>query len=204
MSSKDQSMTLLTRRHFIATGIAAALPLRAFAHTEQSAEDWVMPEEFLPRPVRFQDPQVPGTIIVDPDYFALYLAVTERKGTQYSVGIARGNLYESGWFTVGAKKEWPSWTPTDDMIERDPDHYAKYADGMPGGADNPLGARALYLFDETGQDTFLRIHGTPEPWTIGSAVSNGCVRLANAHISELYDQVMLGAPVMLLPKVESA
>ncbi|RYG98884.1 MAG: L,D-transpeptidase [Alphaproteobacteria bacterium] len=196
-------MTHLNRRHLIATGLAAALPLRAFASTE-SAEEWIMPEEFLPRPVRFQEAQMPGTIIVDPDYFALYLAVTEDEGIQYSVGVARGGLYEDGIFTVGAKKEWPSWTPTKEMIDRDPDHYGKYADGMPGGPDNPLGARALYLFDDAGADTFLRIHGTPEPWTIGSAVSNGCVRLANAHIAELYDQVELGAPVLLLPKVESA
>lgn len=194
----------LTRRSFIATGLAASLTGRALAHTEQSAEDWVMPEAFLPRPVRFQDPQEPGTIIVDPDYFALYLVRTPDEGIQYSVGVGRGNLYESGWFTVGAKKEWPSWTPTKAMIARDPDHYAKYADGMPGGPDNPLGARALYLYDESGNDTFLRIHGTPEPWTIGTAVSNGCVRLANEHIIELYDQVDLGAPVLLLPKVEGA
>jgi lipoprotein-anchoring transpeptidase ErfK/SrfK len=198
----------LTRRTFVASGIAtglgASLSGRAFAQTEQPAEDWVMPDEFLPRRVRFQDPQEPGTIIVDPDFFALYLALTERRGMQYTVGVGRGNLYESGWFTVGAKKEWPSWTPTKAMIERDPDHYAKYADGMPGGPENPLGARALYLFDEAGNDTFLRIHGTPEPWTIGSAVSNGCVRLANEHVVELYDQVEIGAPVLLLPKLESA
>lgn len=197
-----------TRRTFVATGLASglatALPLRAFAHTEQSAEDWVVPEEFLPRPVRFSEPQAPGALIVDPDYFALYHVLTERRGMQYSVGVGRGNLYESGAFTVGAKKEWPSWTPTDDMIARDPDHYAKWADGMPGGPKNPLGARALYLFDDAGGDTFLRIHGTPEPWTIGSAVSNGCVRLANQDIAELYDLVEVGAPVLLLPKVQSA
>ncbi len=158
-------MTRLSRRTLVATGLAATLPGRALAQTE---DDWVMPEDFLPRPVRFQDPQEPGTIIVDPDYFALYLALTPRRGMQYSVGVGRGDLYESGWFSVGAMKEWPSWTPTDEMIERDPDHYAQYADGMPGGPKNPLGARALYLFNETGADTFLRIHGTPEPWTIGS------------------------------------
>jgi lipoprotein-anchoring transpeptidase ErfK/SrfK len=194
----------ISRRGFIATSLATAAPLRAFGHTELSAEDWVMPEEFLPRPVRFQDPQEPGSLIVDPDYFALYHVLTPRKGMQYSVGVGRGNLYESGWFTVGAKKEWPNWTPTDEMIARDPDHYGQYADGMPGGPENPLGARALYLFDDTGQDTFLRIHGTPEPWTIGSAVSNGCVRLANQDIAALYDLVELDAPVLLLPKVESA
>lgn len=193
-----------TRRTFIATGLAASLTGRGFAHAEQSAEDWVMPEDFLPRPVRFRDPQEPGTIIVDPDYFALYHVLTERRGMQYSVGVGRGTLYESGRFTLGAKKEWPSWRPTDDMIARDPDQYAKWADGMPGGEGNPLGARALYLFDDLGNDTFLRIHGTPEPWTIGTAVSNGCVRLANDDIVALYDAVELGAPVVLLPKLEGA
>jgi lipoprotein-anchoring transpeptidase ErfK/SrfK len=105
---------------------------------------------------------------------------------------------------LGAKKEWPSWTPTKDMIARDPDQYAQYAGGMPGGPNNPLGARALYLFDDVGNDTFLRIHGTPEPWTIGSAVSNGCVRLANEDIVALYEAVEIGVPVLLLPKLQSA
>lgn len=195
-------MPRLTRRTFIATGIATAFPLRAAAR--QTAQDWVTPEEFLPRPVRFQDPQEPGSIIVDPDYFALYLALTPSRGMQYSVGIGRGDLYQSGWFTLGAKREWPSWTPTRAMIARDPERYAKYADGMPGGPKNPLGARALYLFDETGADTYLRIHGTPEPWTIGQAVTNGCVRLTNEDIVALYDQVEIGAQVQLLPKLEGA
>ena len=194
----------LTRRTFVTTSFAASLTARAFAHAEQTADDWIIPEEFLPRPVRFADEESPGSMIVDPDYFALYFALTSRRGVQYSVGVGRDSLYESGAFTVGAKKEWPSWTPTSDMIARDPDHYAKWADGMPGGPDNPLGARALYLYDDAGNDTFLRIHGTPEPWTIGSAVSNGCVRMANEHIPLLYDEVELGAPVYLLPKLEKA
>ena len=190
-------MTHLTRRRLILTGLAAAVPWPGFAHAEQSAEDWVMPDEFLPRPVRVQDPQVPGTIIVDPDYFALYLALTEDRGTQYSVGIARGNLYESGWFTVGAKKEWPSWTPTKAMIARDPDHYAKYADGMPGGPKNPLGARAIYLYRD-GRDTLFRIHGTNEPWSIGNAASSGCIRMLNEHVLELFGTVRNGARVIVL------
>lgn len=194
----------LTRRSFVTTSLAAIVTGRSVAHAEQTAEDWIIPDEFLPRTVRFADEQTPGAIIVDPDYFALYLALTSRRGIQYSVGVGRDSLYESGMFTLGAKKEWPSWTPTDDMISRDPDHYAKWADGMPGGPDNPLGARALYLYDDAGNDTFLRIHGTPEPWTIGTAVSNGCVRLANQHIALLYDEVALGAPVYLLPKLEAA
>jgi lipoprotein-anchoring transpeptidase ErfK/SrfK len=86
------------------------------------------------------------------------------------------------------------------MIARNPGQYARYAGGMPGGPSNPLGARALYLFDAAGGDTFLRIHGTPEPWTINSAVSNGCVRLVNEHIAALYEEVQIGARVSLLPK----
>jgi lipoprotein-anchoring transpeptidase ErfK/SrfK len=192
---------LLNRRMMLGAALAAALPLRARA---RSAEDWVVPEEFLPRTVRFSEPQEVGAIIVDPDDFVLYLVRRPMRGIRYSVGIGRGNLYESGAFILGAKREWPSWTPTPAMIARDPDRYAKHANGMPGGPDNPLGARALYLFDEAGNDTFLRIHGTPEPWTIGSAVSNGCVRLVNTDIVALYDEVELGAPVYLLPKSGSA
>jgi lipoprotein-anchoring transpeptidase ErfK/SrfK len=86
------------------------------------------------------------------------------------------------------------------MIARNPGQYARYADGMPGGPSNPLGARAIYLFDEVRGDTFLRIHGTPDPWTIASAVSNGCVRLVNEHVAMLYDLVPLGARVVLYPK----
>jgi lipoprotein-anchoring transpeptidase ErfK/SrfK len=196
--------TLLTRRHVLAAPLAAALPRPAFAEAEETSETWVIPEKFMPRAVRFRDEQVAGSIIVDPNRFALYWVTAPKKGMRYTVGVGRGNLYESGSFTVGAKKEWPSWTPTKEMIARNPGQYGRYADGMPGGPTNPLGARALYLFDAAGADTFLRIHGTPEPWTINSAVSNGCVRLTNEHIVELYDEVTIGAPVLLLPKAEAA
>ena len=89
------------------------------------------------------------------------------------------------------------------MIARSPGHYAQFADGMPGGPNNPLGARALYLFDDVRGDTFLRIHGTPEPWTIGSVVSNGCVRLVNDHVT-LYDTVPIGTRVVLYSKKSAA
>jgi len=193
----------LTRRHVLATALAAAAPLRAAASTEAAAEGWTVPEDFLPRVVRFRDPLEVGMIIVDPNRFALYWVTAPKKGVVYTVGVGRGNLYESGSFTVGAKKEWPSWTPTKQMIARNPDQYARYAKGMPGGPKNPLGARALYLFDDLRGDTFLRIHGTPEPWTINSAVSNGCVRLVNEHIAALYEEVQIGAPVVLMPKASA-
>ena len=190
----------MNRRQIIASALVAALPGRALAETAATAETWTLPEEFLPQKVRFQDDQEVGAIIVDPNRFALYWVTEPRRGVRYTVGVGRGNLYESGSFTVGAKKEWPSWTPTKEMIARNPGQYSRYADGMPGGPSNPLGARALYLFDENGGDTFLRIHGTPEPWTINSAVSNGCVRLVNEHIAALYEEVAIGAKVYLLSK----
>ena len=90
------------------------------------------------------------------------------------------------------------------MIKREPEKYAQYAeDGIPGGPGNPLGARAIYLFQEGRGDTFLRIHGTDDPATIGRAVSNGCAGLTNDHIVDLYDRVQLDAPVFLYPKTRS-
>ncbi len=193
-------MSSLSRRQFLATGLAAGAAISAPAWASKMPEGWVMPEAFLPRIVKLGNDFAPGEIHVDPANFALYLTQEKGKAIRYAVGIAKGDLYIPGEFTIGAKKEWPSWTPTKEMIARSPDHYAQYADGMPGGPTNPLGARALYLFSPNIGDTFLRIHGTPEPWTVGSAVSNGCVRLANEHVMHLYEQVPVGARVVLYPK----
>jgi len=191
----------LSRRHLLtaalSAGALATLPRPVVA---QDAATYVVPPEHQPMTLNLMDAYPPGAILVDPDAFALYLMLDAQFAMRFTVGIAKGNLYEAGNFTLGAKKEWPSWTPTKDMIARDPEHYAQYADGMPGGPGNPLGARALYLFDEARGDTFLRIHGTPQPWTIGTAVSNGCVRLVNEHIELLYDRVQLGAPIVLYPR----
>lgn len=190
----------MKRRSLLMTGIAAAVfsPLRAEAHVNQPAYE--LPEEYMPREVRIRKEFLPYEIHVLPDEFALYWTLPEQKAMRYTVGIGRGNLYHDGEFYVGAKREWPSWTPTPEMIERDPDAYEKWADGMPGGINNPLGARALYLFDARGRDTYLRIHGTNDPRTIGRAVSNGCARLVNDQVIELYEQVPLKTRVVLYPK----
>ena len=189
----------LTRRLFLSSS-AAMLATPALTQTKRDLSTYVVPAKHEPAIVRLRDAFEPGTILVDPNTFSLYWLLEPRRALRFIVGVGRGDLYEPGRFTVGAKKEWPSWTPTKDMIARNPDAYAKYADGMPGGPGNPLGARALYLFDERRGDTFLRIHGTPDPWTIGSAVSNGCVRLVNAHVQQLYDLVPIGAKVVLYSK----
>ena len=193
----------LTRRLFLSSS-AALLASPAIAQAKKDLKTYVVPPEHEPVIVRLRDAFEPGSILVDPNTFSLYWLLEPRRALRFIVGVGRGDLYEPGRFTVGAKKEWPSWTPTKDMIARNPDAYAKYADGMPGGPGNPLGARALYLFDERRGDTFLRIHGTPDPWTVGSAVSNGCVRLVNAHIQQLYDLVPIGANVVLYSKRAAA
>ncbi|MEO1105033.1 MAG: L,D-transpeptidase, partial [Pseudomonadota bacterium] len=97
---------------------------------------------------------------------------------------------------VGRMAEWPTWTPPPEMVARDP-KAAKYAGGMPGGPDNPLGARALYLY-EGGRDTIYRIHGTTEPWSIGLNISSGCIRMNNEDVIDLYSRVKVGAKVIVL------
>ena len=190
----------MNRRDMFVSGLAALAlaPTVANAHGD-TVEPTILPPELMPRIVAIQ-PGIPaGEIHLDPSRFALYWTLADQTALRYSVGVGRPGLYEAGTFFVGAKKEWPSWTPTPEMIERDPDAYAQYEDGMPGGVDNPLGARALYLYTPERGDTYLRIHGTNAPRTIGTAVSNGCARLVNDQIIDLYDKVPTGTRVFLYP-----
>ncbi len=153
-------------------------------------------------PVLVQIPEGfrPGDLHVDPNIFRLFFILPDNQAIRYAVGVGRGNLYHAGVFRIGAKQEWPTWTPTPEMIARDPEHYEQYADGMEGGVDNPLGARALYLY-EGNRDSYLRIHGTNAPRTIGTAVSNGCARLTNEYITDLYPRVNLNATAYLYNKI---
>lgn len=183
---------MITRRHFLNTAAATA----GLAATSAGAQGYLIPESQLPRVVRIDRDYAVGEVHVEPSNFKLYWMIGAGLAMEYAVGIGRAGLYESGDFIIQVKKEWPSWTPTPDMIERNPAAYAQHADGMDGGINNPLGARALYLF-KGGRDTFLRIHGTNAPRTIGSAVSNGCVRLVNSHISDLYNRVPLRTRAVL-------
>ena len=180
-----------------ALGLGAAVGARPGAAQDGGAQ---LPPWFLPRRVEIDPSFAPGELHLFPDQFMLYW--TEAGGTaiRYGVGVGRAGLYEPGEFFVGAKKEWPAWTPTPDMIERQPELYKQWEDGMPGGPDNPLGARALYLFTPERGDTFLRIHGTNDPGTIGTAVSNGCARLVNDHVIDLYNRVPMDTRVVLYSK----
>lgn len=152
---------------------------------------------FLRREVAYRGREEPGTIVVDTDARYLYLVRENGRAIRYGIGVGKEGLAWSGRARVGRKAAWPRWTPTAAMIRRDPERNAPWAGGMPGGIENPLGARALYLYDG-GRDTMYRIHGTNEPWSIGQAVSSGCIRLFNHDVIDLYERVPVGAPAVVL------
>ncbi|MCX8996752.1 L,D-transpeptidase [Rhizobiaceae bacterium BDR2-2] len=138
-----------------------------------------------------------GTIVVDTPSRRLYYVLGDGRALRYGVGVGRQGLALQGNAYVGRKAEWPSWTPTANMIRRDPARNLKYAGGMPGGPNNPLGARAIYLY-RNGNDTMFRIHGTNQPWSIGQAMSSGCIRMMNHDVIDLYDRVNSGTRVVVV------
>ena len=186
---------MLDRRNFLraaaVSALAFAVPFPALAHSGPIAH------KYLPQTVRFGGRYRPGTIVVDPRGRFLYLVQGGGKARRYGVGVGRAGLAFSGTATIARKAKWPRWTPTKNMIRREPEKYARYASGVPGGPENPLGARALYLY-RNGRDTYYRIHGTNQPWSIGQAVSSGCIRMLNEHVSDLYERVPVGARVVVL------
>ncbi|MEM7440334.1 MAG: L,D-transpeptidase [Pseudomonadota bacterium] len=191
----------MKRRDFIASTAAfAALPVAANAFDETISREPPVPEYLKPEIINVRGKIGPNEIHVIPDHYALYWTLPDGKAIRYYVGVGKDKLYEHGTFYVGAKKAWPGWRPTDEMIARDPGSYKRFEDGMPGGPNNPLGARAIYLFYPGRGDSFLRIHGTNLPRTIGFDVSNGCARLVNRHIVDLYARVPLYSKVVLHPK----
>ena len=184
---------ILLRGLFASAGAAAvsaapdlAAPARAH-HTPK----------WQPQRVRHRFSFAPGTIVVDPRSRFLYLIESRRHARRYGIGVGRQGLAFQGSGTIARKAKWPRWTPTRAMIQREPEKYARFADGVPGGRGNPLGSRALYLY-RNGRDTYYRIHGTTQPHTIGRAVSNGCIRMVNADVNDLYRRVPVGTRVVVL------
>jgi len=148
--------------------------------------------------VGYQTDEKPGTIIIDTGKKFLYYVMDGGEALRMGVGVGREGFGWSGVVHVGGKRVEPKWFPPADMVERQPE-LAKYtANGMPGGEGNPLGERALYLYDERGRDTLYRIHGTIEPWSIGQNVSSGCIRMLNENVITLYDMVPIGTKVIVL------
>lgn len=217
-------MTELTRRHFVAgASLLFSSPLAAqeaadvkrpvsprekwsawdrrvtpAGYEPTTTNPWGFHSRFLPQRVAAREGLQVGSIHVDA--VARYLYHVDALGTamRYGVAIARGSLYEPGTYTIRRKAQWPTWRPTDDMIAREPHKYEQYSDGMDGGPSNPLGARALYLYVGR-RDTYLRIHGTPQPRSIGGRASSGCVRMVMPHIIDLYDNVERGSTAVLYP-----
>jgi len=156
----------------------------------------LVPKKFRRRAVRIETNEPPGTIIVDTRQRYLYLVQSGGTAMRYGIGVGRQGFSSSGTAVIRRKAKWPRWTPPAEMVERDP-LAAEWAGGMPGGPRNPLGARALYLF-QGNIDTLYRIHGTYQPQSIGKAVSSGCIRLINADIADLYQRVRIGARVVVV------
>ncbi len=137
-----------------------------------------------------------GTVVVDTPARRLYYVMGDGRAMRYGVGVGRQGLALKGDAYIGRKSEWPSWTPTANMMRRDPRNL-KFAGGMAGGPNNPLGARALYLY-RGGNDTMFRLHGTNQPQSIGHAMSSGCIRMLNHDIIDLYSRVPVGSKVVVL------
>lgn len=145
--------------------------------------------KYLPQTVAYDGAERPGTIIIDTAGRFLYLVQEDGRAKRYGVGVGRAGFTWSGVSQISAKREWPDWIPPEDMLRRRPDlpHF------MAGGPENPLGARAMYL-----GSSLYRIHGSNEPWSIGTAVSSGCIRMRNEDVIELYQRVKIGTKVVVI------
>ncbi|KQV24404.1 oxidoreductase [Rhizobium sp. Root1203] len=151
---------------------------------------------YVRKEVEYAGSEPVGSIVVNTYERQLYYIEGDGRAMRYAVAVGEEGLTLKGRATIGRKAEWPSWTPTASMIERKP-NLGQYAGGVPGGPNNPLGAAALYLY-RGGQDTYFRLHGTNAPWLIGQAVSNGCIRLTNEDIVDLYSRVPVGTQVLVI------
>lgn len=194
---------MLNRRSLLATlfGAAALSAAPQLAgpslahHTKKWRNRFKLDPRFEPQRVSFRG-YPPGTLVIDPKNHYLYLVERFGMARRYGVGVGRAGLAFRGTATIKRKAKWPSWTPTKNMMRRNP-RYRRWAKGMPGGPRNPLGARALYLY-RGNRDTLYRIHGTTQPSSIGRSVSNGCIRMLNAHVEDLYERVPKGTRVVVL------
>lgn len=165
---------------------------QAQAYIQQTAAQRPLDPQFLPRTVSYQTSQKPGTIIIDTRTRHLYLITGDGKARRYGVGVGKQGFEWSGTEKITRKATWPSWTPPKEMIARERAKGRELPPFMEGGPANPLGARAIYL-----GSTLYRIHGTNQPWSIGQAVSSGCIRMRNEDVMDLYERIRIGAKVIV-------
>jgi lipoprotein-anchoring transpeptidase ErfK/SrfK len=192
------SASKMTRRGLLVGGLlltSGCIPsVRGLVQPANPA--YTLDRRFKRQRVEYDAGYQAGTVVVDTTQRYLYVVEGDGSAMRYGVGVGEAGRTLKGKATIGRKEEWPSWTPTANMMRRKP-RLVQYAGGVSGGPHNPLGARALYLY-RNGKDTMFRLHGTNEPWTIGQAVSSGCVRLTNDDIVDLYDRIPVGTSVMVL------
>jgi lipoprotein-anchoring transpeptidase ErfK/SrfK len=154
-----------------------------------------VPAKYRRQMVSYDTREKPGTIVVDTGAKFLYFVMPKGKAMRYGIGVGREGFSWKGTARIAMKREWPVWTPPPAMIKRRPD-LAKWRGGMPPGPQNALGARAMYLYNKGG-DSGYRLHGTPEWFSIGKAMSSGCIRLMNQDIIDLYSRASVGAKVIV-------
>ncbi len=219
---KDEGLRsgLLTRRSFLygsavglgSLGLGGCVATDGMSRTEAAALYGPLPNEKFPIPavnvdkidskyyrrtVRYDTKEAPGTIIVDPSNYYVYRIEGEGNATRYGANVGREGFLWSGDAYVGRKAEWPVWTPPKEMIKRQPE-AAKYAGGMPGGLENPLGARTLYLYQK-GVYTLYTIYSTSDPETIGTNLTSGCTGLLSQDMMDLYSRTPVQTKVVVLP-----
>jgi len=159
-----------------------------------------MNSKYLRQQVAYFGSEAPGTIVIDAKRKHLYLVEPGRKAMRYGIAVGKEGYGWTGSARLQWKQKWPTWTPPKEMIERKPE-LQKYADGLAGSPENPLGARAMYLF-KNGKDTLYRIHGTDKPFSIGKAASSGCFRMINQDVMDLYERVGVKGKVHVRPQVD--
>jgi lipoprotein-anchoring transpeptidase ErfK/SrfK len=191
----------LSRRALISSALAAGLPLGRRAEASEpfpvfASDGSAIPYKFHRQEVDYATPEQPGAIVIDPAQRFLFHVTGQGRAVRYGVSVGKyGNW--SGATVIGKMVKWPVWTPTPDHLKRRPE-LVKYINGMPGGPHNPMGARALYLY-QNGADTSYRIHGTDNAAFIGTKATAGCFGMLNFDVIELYNQVQLGTRVVVLP-----
>lgn len=207
MKSYVNALVKTAVKAIVGVGIVFGLsaPLQAAQYWNAEKREWVSytpsvhtasrlaRSKYKRKVVSYRTDEKPGTIIVDTDERYLYHVLADGKAMRYGIGVGRDGFEWSGTERVTRKAKWPGWTPPPEMIRREAKKGRKLPSYMPGGPENPLGARALYL-----GNTIYRIHGTNEDWTIGKAVSSGCIRMFNSDVEHLYENVRVGAKVVVL------
>ncbi|ATN33493.1 hypothetical protein ACO34A_06695 [Rhizobium sp. ACO-34A] len=188
-------------------GLPVTNPLHKAVYGLISDEGHTLPEipldrvdaRYLRQEVSYQTAEAPGTIVVDTKARFLYLVQANGKAIRYGVGLGRDGFAWSGRGVIEMKRKWPHWTPSNEMVERQPDLRSVSAErgGAVAGLNNPLGARALYIY-QNGKDTLYRVHGTPDWQSVGKATSSGCVRMFNQDVIDLYDRVGAKAQIVVI------